>query len=679
MTDVIESCEAVETDRDYSGFTATYSPDDNKLRLYSLHRLDADTYAKAKSLGFKWAPRQQLFVAPMWTPAREDFLLSLAGQIDDEDRSLVERAEDRAERFEEYSERRAVEADQAHRVVRQIADHIPFGQPILVGHHSERRARKDAERIENGMRRVINLFETSEYWTRRAAAALSHAEYKERTDVRYRRIKKIEADRRKVEKHIEEARKFIRLWSAEGLDHDRAMKIANFDHVSRCYPLAEFPRTPPASQYEGSMGLYSALDGGVINYQQASEIAQKAHNSYINGVSRWLNHYDNRLAYERAMLGEVGGIAADRFNIEVGGQVKVRGEWATVMRVTKRDGAIVSVSTNARYCRTKSIEEVEDYRAPTAEQKAAAATAAKVPPLTNYPAPGAIEMTQAQWDKVSKDYKGATRMKASEEFGAHRVRSVLGVFAPDKSTIDPNERHSYHRVFITDAKRKEPPKPAACTAAPTVPAPERDAPRLAQKSQEPSRATELKQALAAGVQVVAVNQLFETPRELAARMVDLAAPAIASRVLEPSAGTGRLLEALPGVLPFPGQRQTCCDVVAVEINHGLAESLRAGGLAQTVIAADFLELATDELGQFDCILMNPPFGNAADIQHIKKALELLASGGRLVAICANGPRQRSALLPLVEAAGGTWEDLPAGSFKDSGTGVSAALLVVTKD
>jgi hypothetical protein len=47
-------------------FTATYSPEDNKLRLYATSRLDTELYARAKSAGFSWAPRQQLFVAPMW-------------------------------------------------------------------------------------------------------------------------------------------------------------------------------------------------------------------------------------------------------------------------------------------------------------------------------------------------------------------------------------------------------------------------------------------------------------------------------------------------------------------------------------------------------------------------------------------------------------------------------------
>lgn len=81
------------------GLSATYSPDDNKLRLYSMSRLDRETYERVKAAGFSWAPKQGFFVAPMWTPGRADLLLALCGEIGDEDTTLVERAEDRADRF----------------------------------------------------------------------------------------------------------------------------------------------------------------------------------------------------------------------------------------------------------------------------------------------------------------------------------------------------------------------------------------------------------------------------------------------------------------------------------------------------------------------------------------------------------------------------------------------------
>ena len=133
-----------------SAITATYSPEDNKLRLYASSRLDTETYERVKAAGFKWAPKQDLFVAPMWTPSREDLCIELAGEIGDEDTTLVERAEVKADRLEDLSTRRAQDGDRAQSGVHAIADGIPFGQPILVGHHSERHARKDAEKIEKG-------------------------------------------------------------------------------------------------------------------------------------------------------------------------------------------------------------------------------------------------------------------------------------------------------------------------------------------------------------------------------------------------------------------------------------------------------------------------------------------------------------------------------------------------
>ena len=106
-------------------YTATYSPEDNKLRLYSLGRLPKELYDQVKAHGFIYAPKQELFVAPMWTPSREDFLIDLCGEIDDEDKSLVERQEERADRFETYSENRADDAERAREYVASIAVRNP--------------------------------------------------------------------------------------------------------------------------------------------------------------------------------------------------------------------------------------------------------------------------------------------------------------------------------------------------------------------------------------------------------------------------------------------------------------------------------------------------------------------------------------------------------------------------
>lgn len=296
--------------------TATYSPEDNKLRLYPSGRLDAETYAKVKATGFIWAPKQELFVAPMWTPARKDLLLGLCGEIDDEDKSLVERAEDRAERFTDYSESRAEDAECARKAVFAIADGIPFGQPILVGHHSEKHARKDAEKIHNGMGRAVKMWEQSQYWTARAAGAIHAAKYKERPDVRARRIKGLEADKRKQEKTKAESELFLKLWSKahdpEALKRkdgapttfkERALYVAGISHL-----------------------YWSELNSDTLTPEEAQAKAVKMYEEFLPTCNRWIAHFENRLAYERAMLSESGGTVADRTGPEKGGACRC---WAT--------------------------------------------------------------------------------------------------------------------------------------------------------------------------------------------------------------------------------------------------------------------------------------------------------------------------------------------------------------
>ena len=174
----------------------------------------------------------------MWTPGREDLLPELCGELEDEDSTLVSRAEDRSERFEGYSEHRTHEAEQAQRAVDAILQHIPPGQPILVGHHSERRHRRDLARVDNGMRKANSLLHTAEYWERRAAAAIRHAKYKERPDVRARRIKTIEAEKRKRERGRDEAAAWLTLWTeckAEPnteLQQQVALRLAGSCHLS---------------------------------------------------------------------------------------------------------------------------------------------------------------------------------------------------------------------------------------------------------------------------------------------------------------------------------------------------------------------------------------------------------------------------------------------------------------
>src|SRR3990167_606942 len=62
-----------------------------------------------------------------------------------------ERKEARMQRRLDWASGRDAKAKAGFDKARRIADAIPFGQPILVGHHSEKHACADQERIHNGM------------------------------------------------------------------------------------------------------------------------------------------------------------------------------------------------------------------------------------------------------------------------------------------------------------------------------------------------------------------------------------------------------------------------------------------------------------------------------------------------------------------------------------------------
>lgn len=562
--------------------TATYSPDDNKLRLYSSTRLDKETYERVRTAGFRWAPKQDLFVAPMWTPQREDLLIELCGEIDDEDTSLVDRAEERSERFEGYSERRAADADAARKAVSAIADNIPLGQPILVGHHSERHARKDAERIENGMRRAVKMWKTSQYWEQRASGAIRHAKYKERPDVRARRIKTIEADKRKQERIIKESELLLKAWrNPHALGKDKTLRelvifIANRDGG---YYLRSYKRK---SGYEGPITLWDAAGGNIhdedpetVAIATPQEIIARAienHEARIAWAQRWVEHYDNRLAYERAMLADAGGIKADQVRPEKGGACRCiwapRGGWAYIQKVNR-----VSVSVHFKY---RSDGNKFSQTVP--------------------------------FDKLTALMSAADVQKAREEGRLIEGEDGIGFLLRDV------------------APKPEPQEDTVCPDGSSCP-------------DEECR----------------VNH--------------------------------KLAEFLGAEFPLTDVR--CADFLACNGDLGKFDRMSWRRCARRppnrcswsnrLMMAEYDLYATVAQRLFHrfevldrqtalCALLS---SNAEDIKHIEHAFKMLRSGGRLVAICANGPRQRERFIGKA-----VFIDLPPGSFEESGTSVNAAIVIV---
>lgn len=394
---MIKPTGGVAGNKDKIGMThsATYSPEDNKLRLYAAARLDSETYQRVRAAGFIWAPKQELFVAPSWSPAREDLLLELCDEIEDEDKSPEERAADRAERFSDYRDKRRDEAGES-------ADTFEAG-PQVFGHQNRQRAERQAARHDRHRTYAGSQWSKAEYWQTRTEGVIRHALHKSSAAVRRSRLLRLEAEQRKHEKSRKEYAERFASWqkvlTLDGAETDTtrttpagqlAYALANY----HCWGDYLHPRTGQ------KQSMYSLLtNADPITPAEAARLwldKKPAPDSPDTYMARASSHYALRIGYELAMLANEGGNASET-NMEPGGwigrhqihavnrspvtgrvvSVKLMAEkpWYRGEPVLRADGTYGAPLTLQSF----NIERMGEsaYRAPTDEERAAFAADTK--------------------------------------------------------------------------------------------------------------------------------------------------------------------------------------------------------------------------------------------------------------------------------------------------------------
>ncbi len=414
--------------------SATYSPEDNKLRLYPASRLDADDYAKVKAAGFKWAPKQELFVAPKWTPEREDLLLEMCGEIGDEDYSPEERAADRAERFSGYRDKRRAEAG-------GLADSFDAG-PSAFGHQNRQRAERQAARHDRLRVGAVSQWSKAEYWQRRTAGVISSALYKSSAKVRRSRIVGLEAELRGI--------------------------IASYTPADNppCYIMqTAFNDTEP------SQHVWVGPKGRGGRWVKASRLE-----AMERGSRRWVDHLNLRLSYEKAMLGEEGGMVGD-VDMVPGGWIRASaaarfyrlvsvGDWAQIIKVnkspaTKRVTSVVVRGTDPYgYNDADKQNKIRDlvvkverlpedaYRAPTDEELAAfnktEAAAKKERKASTPKAPSLINPTNEDAERLQSAWNAAAEVRhaANNRYGSPFIPSEVVYITQAKYSAASKGAHS---------------------------------------------------------------------------------------------------------------------------------------------------------------------------------------------------------------------------------------------
>lgn len=246
--------------------SATYSAEDNKLRLYINCRLDDDVYKEVISMGFKSAPKQELFFAPAWTPKREDFCLTLVEEITLEDTTVAERAEAKIARLNVLQEMRAGQADSFHNAANKIS-----------------------QKMHNNMDTV----EVDNYWAHKSVGVRRHANRKSNAGVRARRIKKLLAGLRDKQRSINNINASLERWKKLQVEEVTDQEVRK--------STVEFFLWNSV----GFGDLYTNLGDGEVTCEEVVDKCVEKYQSLANDPHhyRWITHILNRLAYEKGEQG----------------------------------------------------------------------------------------------------------------------------------------------------------------------------------------------------------------------------------------------------------------------------------------------------------------------------------------------------------------------------------------
>lgn len=163
---------------------------------------------------------------------------------------------------------------------------------------------------------------------------------------------------------------------------------------------------------------------------------------------------------------------------------------------------------------------------------------------------------------------------------------------------------------------------------------------------------------------------FPTPAAVVDRLMELAGIEAGMNALEPSAGRG----AIASRMEAAGARVDCFELLPDNAKH-----LLDAGYA-SVLVCDFLTVEPEP--RYQRVVMNPPFDKKrSDIHHVLHALKFLEPGGLLISVMPSGVVFREDALSrdlrgIVDQRGGHIEELPEGSFKESGTMVNSVIVVI---
>ena len=211
-----------------------------RLWLMFVSRPAPNVVADLKAGGWRWSG----FRKEWHHPSR---YTKIPASIEATDEGFVDYASERGERLEERAGKHTAKSETAHRRFESISSGIPLGQPILVGHHSERHHRRDIARMESALGKAVEHGREAERLHGAAGSSERHQAYIQSAPVIQRRLDRLRADLRSMEKTFGRAAYPGQEWTPnDRTDYERRMQIKRQEITETEQTLAEAGGPPPS-------------------------------------------------------------------------------------------------------------------------------------------------------------------------------------------------------------------------------------------------------------------------------------------------------------------------------------------------------------------------------------------------------------------------------------------------
>ena len=179
---------------------AVYNADTGWISVKFDRKPSREVLESLRKAGFRWRPRSKVWTAK-WSFEREKVAENIAGKVE-----VIEREIDyerKAEYYRKKGEKLMRDAKEYLDKAYQLMKAIPPGQPILIGHHSERSHRSDLRKIDNWLKKGYELKKEAEKYLKKAEEYEKIASQGEDPVKIKSRIERLEAEERRLLRELE--------------------------------------------------------------------------------------------------------------------------------------------------------------------------------------------------------------------------------------------------------------------------------------------------------------------------------------------------------------------------------------------------------------------------------------------------------------------------------------------